>query len=225
MKNYRSSIPKAAHERIVATYITGPQKYKAEYILNGEIVGIRYFEKNGDLMSDTPMKNGLAHGTQFFFLEGKLDFSEHFENGLAHGTAKQWSEEGEIIGTYSMKHGTGLDLWRHKSFLDEGTYFLLEARYLKDGMFHGFEWWLNEDQTSVHEECHYWRDQKHGIERVWNGEGKLKRGYPKYWIKNKQVTKRQYLKECANDASLPCFNEKDNLPRRKFPKEVAIHWK
>jgi hypothetical protein len=68
-------------------------------------------------------------------------------------------------------------------------------------------------------------DKKHGIERVWNSEGHLKRGYPKYWVNDKQVTKRQYLKECAKDASLPCFREKDNLPVRKFPKDVAIHCK
>lgn len=223
MKNYRSSIPKAAQERVIATYLKSPQKYKTEYVLNGKVVGVRFFEENGNLMSETPLKNGLTHGTQYFFLDGKLDFSEHFHNGLAHGTAKQWSEDGKLIGTYTMRHGTGLDLWRCKRNWGNGSVFLSEARYFKDGHIHGFEWWINEDQKSVNHERHFSEDRYHGIERVWNGEGRLKRGYPKYWIKGRQVTKRQYIKECAKDSFLPQFREKDNLPRRKFPKDVAIH--
>ncbi len=225
MKNYRSSIPKAAQERVVATHVTGPQKHRAEYILDGKTVGVRYFEENGDLISETPLRNGLAHGTQYFFIDGKLDWSERYHKGLAHGTARQWSEEGELIGTYTMKHGTGLDLWRCKRNWGHGPVQLSEARYLKDGMFHGFEWWLNDDLKGVHHETHFWMDQKHGIERVWNSEGRLKRGYPKYWIKDKQVAKRQYLRECAKDAILPRFYQEDNLPQRKFPAEVAIHCK
>lgn len=223
MKNYRSFIPRAAQERIVATYVTGPQKYKAEYILNDEIVGVRYFKENGDLMSETPLKNGLIHGIQYLFDQGWLEFSEPYHKGLAHGTAKQWSEEGDLIGTYTMRHGTGLDLWRCKRNWGNGSLFLAEARYFKDGHIHGFEWWINEDQKSVNHERHFSEDQYHGIERVWNSEGRLTRGYPKYWIKGRQVTKRQYIKECARDSFLPQFREKDNLPRRRFPKEVAIH--
>ncbi len=193
--------------------------------MNGEIVGVRYFEESGELISETPIKNGLRHGTQYFFDQGRLNFCEHFHKGLAHGTAKQWSETGELIGTYTMKHGTGLDLWRCKRNWGHGPVQLSEARYLKDGMFHGFEWWLNDDLKSVHHETHFWKDQKHGIERVWNSEGRLKRGYPKYWARDNQVTKRQYSKECSKDAGLPRFCEKDNLPARKFPEEVAIHCK
>jgi antitoxin component YwqK of YwqJK toxin-antitoxin module len=225
MENYRSSIPKTAQERIVATYVTGPQKYKAEYILNGEVVGVRYFEENGNLMSETPIKNGLTHGIQYLFDEGCLEFSETYQNGLAHGTAKQWSPDGELIGTYTMKHGTGLDLWRCKNNWGNGSIYLSEARYFKDGHFQGFEWWINEDQKTVNHERHFCQDQVHGIERFWNAEGRLRRGYPKYWVNNKQVTKRAYIKECANDMSLPRFNEEDNLPQRKFPDEVAIHCK
>jgi hypothetical protein len=223
MKNYRSSIPKAAQEQVVATYATGPQKYKAIYTMNGEIVGFRYFEITGELMSETPLKNGLTHGTQYFFDCGRLDFSEHYNKGLAHGTAKQWAKSGELMGTYTMRHGTGLDLWRCKRNWGKGPVQLSEARYLRGGMFHGFEWWLNDDRKSVDHERHFWMDQQHGIERVWNSEGRLKRGYPKYWVKDKQVRKRKYISECAQDTFLPRFSEKDNLPQRKFPKEVAIH--
>jgi hypothetical protein len=152
-----------------------------------------------------------------------VEFSEPYSNGLAHGTARQWSDDGELIGTYSVRHGTGLDLWRCKDSWGTGKIYLSEARYLKDGMFHGFEWWLNEDQRSVDHEHHFWKDQKHGIERVWNAEGRLKRGYPKYWFKDQQVAKRRYLRECAKDPGLPTYREADNLPKRKLPLEVARH--
>jgi hypothetical protein len=223
MKNYRSSIPKVAQERVVATYLKNPHKYKAEYALKGEIVGVRYFEENGNLMSETPVKNGLTHGTQYFFDQGRVDFSETYYQGLPHGTAKQWSQDGKLIGTYTMRHGTGLDLWRCKRNWGNGSVFLSEARYYLEEHRHGFEWWINEDQKSVNHECHFWMDQKHGIERVWNGEGRLIRGCPKYWVKDKQVAKRVYIRECSRDASLPRFGAKDNLPRRKFPEDVAIH--
>jgi len=38
MKHYRSSIPKAARERVTATFVTSPQKYKVECLLNGKLV-------------------------------------------------------------------------------------------------------------------------------------------------------------------------------------------
>jgi hypothetical protein len=39
MKNYRSSIPKAAQERVVSTHESNGQKKKVEYVLKGEVVG------------------------------------------------------------------------------------------------------------------------------------------------------------------------------------------
>ncbi len=173
MRRYRSSIPKVAKEHILATYIAGPQKYKSEYRLGRKVVGVRYFENSGALQSEVPLKDGKRLGTVYFFEQGAVVWSEPHSNGFAHGTARQWSESGDLIGTYNMKRGTGLDLWRCERIGETGSIYLSEARYLKDGMYHGFEWWLNEDQRSVHNECHFWRDHKHGIERVWNVEGRF----------------------------------------------------
>jgi hypothetical protein len=221
MKHYRSSIPKAAHERVVATFLTGPQKYMTRCTLNGELVGIRFFHKTGDLESERPLKNGRLHGNLYFFdTQGQVISAEPFFNGLAHGVAKQFYDD-RLIGTYTMKHGTGLDLWR---CLDpnEGFPHLSEARYLKDGKWHGFEWvWMG--RNSLHLERHFSSDLQHGIERWWNSSGKMRRGYPRYWREGKQVTTRQYLSACAKDPTLPLFREEDNGPQRKFPPEVAMH--
>jgi hypothetical protein len=62
MKHYRSSIPKAARERVVATHLTGPQKYMARCIRNGKLVGIRFFHETGDVKSERPLKDGKLHG-------------------------------------------------------------------------------------------------------------------------------------------------------------------
>ena len=66
-----------------------------------------------------------------------------------------------------MKRGTGLDLWWQEGY-ESGRAYLAEARYVKDGKWHGFDWWLNEDQKSVWQERHFQSDQQHGIERSWN---------------------------------------------------------
>ena len=89
MKHYRSSIPKEAKERVLATHRTGPQKFKAEYLLNGEIVGVRQFDENGLLAFERPMKNGNTHGTLYDIDDGVVTFAEPYRNGVVHGTAKQ----------------------------------------------------------------------------------------------------------------------------------------
>jgi hypothetical protein len=219
MKHYRSSIPKAAKKkRVRSTPGTGLEKY--EYLLDGDVVGVRYFDQNGQLELERPMRDGVFHGTLYSFDNGVVISAEPYRNGVADGTAKQWSYDGELIGTYKMKHGTGVDLWRCKKNWGNKRVFLAEARFLKDGKWHGFEWWLNEDQKSVHDEQHFWENLQHGVQRSWNSNGRLRRGYPRYWVKGKQVTKREYLRACAKDPNLPTFRESDNRPLRKFPPEV-----
>jgi hypothetical protein len=220
MKHYRSSIPKGAKECVLATHLKGPEKYKAEYRFNEKVVGVRWFDQSGQLELECPVKNGADHGMLYYCDQGVVTFAEPYRNGLAHGTAKQWSYDGGLIGTYVMRYGTGLDLWRCKKTWGNKRTYLAEARFIKDGKWHGFEWWLNEDQKSVHDENHFWENLQHGIQRRWNSKNRLRRGYPRYWVNNKQVTKREYLRAGAKDPSLPVYRESDNQPRRKFPPEV-----
>ena len=220
MKHYRSSIPKEAKEHVLATRLAGPQKFKAEYIIDGKVVGIRQFDENGLLEFECPLKNGVTHGTLYDITDGVVTFAERYSNGMAHGIAKQWAPDGVLIGTYTMRHGTGLDLWRAKDNWGHGRVYLSEARYVKEGKWHGYEWWLNEDQKSVHSEHHFWENLQHGIQRSWNSKGRLQRGYPRYWVRNLRVSKRKYISECAKDSNLPPYRGKDNLPTRRFPAEI-----
>ena len=223
MKHYRSSIPRGVKERgVKKTAVSWPMR-TVDCLLNGKVVGRRVYDKDGRLQYEVPLKEGKTHGIIYTFHDESVDSREPFRNGLAHGTAKQWAVDGELIGTYTMKNGTGLDLWRCKNNWGTGRVYLAEARYIKRGMWHGFEWWLDESQKRVESERHFWDNDPHGIEREWSSKYRLKRGFPRYWIHGKRVTKRQYLRAALTDSTLPLFREKDNRPQREFPEEVRIH--
>ena len=224
MKHYRSSIPKEARERVVAMSPVSRRRQKVECTLNGKVVGVRTFHVTGELEDEFPLRNGVTHGIVYRSVTpGKLLSAEPYSNGLAHGTARQWSDDGKLIGTYTMKRGTGIDLWRQVN--EAGQVYLSEARYYRDGKLDGFEWWLNRDQKNVHEESHFRGDRRHGIFRQWNLQGRLRRGYPQYFVNGERVTKRRYVRECAKDPTLPPFREEDNRPQRIFPRDLAIKQK
>lgn len=218
---YRSSIPDNAEERIIETYEDG-SKAHAEYWLDGQRVGVRYFFESGELSSEVGLRDGRYHGVDYRWdVPGILISAIPYENGHEHGTAHQWGHDGTYLGSYTMEHGTGIDLWR--SECKGGSPTLSEVRYYRDGQRHGFEWWINGDQCSVYEEGHYVNGQPHGILRHWNQHGRLRRGYPQYYVQGKRVTKRQYLRAGQLDPSLPHFSPEDNLPTRTFPPEIAQH--
>lgn len=215
--NYKSSIPQTARERVVEKYPSG-KKRRAEYRLQGMVVGVRCFYETGEFESETPLKSGKRHGTAYYWYEpGCLDFAEPFVDGVAHGTAKQWSRDGKLMGTYKMKHGTGLDLWWCEN--EDGSVVLSEVHYLKNG----FQWFINEDQKRIDSESHYNGKGLHGICRRWNAQNRLCRGYPQYYVNHKKVTKRQYMSACRDDLTLPPFRVEDNAPSRVFPPEIAKH--
>jgi antitoxin component YwqK of YwqJK toxin-antitoxin module len=225
MKNYRSSIPKAAQERVASNYISTRKIQRLDLVLDDKIVGVRGFDENGAMNTEVSWRDGKRHGNMYHFecdpdQEPRVTFVETYRHGLAHGVARQWSDYGgKPIGTYTMKQGTGIDFWRIETYSGKSVR-LHEVRYIKAGNWHGFEWWLEEDQKSVHQEAHFWENLQHGIRREWNGEGKLRRGFPQYWVNNERVTKRQYVRACAKDPNLPPFRAIDNLPQRIFPPEV-----
>lgn len=217
---YRSSIPAIARERVVEEWPNGIKK-RAEYFVKGRMVGIRGFFENGELEFDWPRRKGRPHGRQYFWIApGKLGSVEPYENGLAHGVAKQWSANGKLIGIYRMRHGTGIDLWRRER--DDGSVFLSEVLYLRKGLPAGFQWGINEDQETVHLERHYnGKGELHGISREWNRTGRLRRGFPKYYLNNQAVSKQRYLLACKNDSSLPRLRREDDQPKRAFPREIV----
>jgi antitoxin component YwqK of YwqJK toxin-antitoxin module len=219
LSEYRSSIPAAATEQVIETYDDGRPK-RCEYLIDGAAVGVRFFHEGGQPMFEYGLKDGLPHGMQYRWdIPGVLLSAEPYVDGLPHGTAMQWSDDGQLVGSYTMVRGTGIDLWW--GGCDERA--LSEARYIESGQRHGFEWWIHPNQRQVTEELHCWHGQPHGIERQWNEQGRLRRGYPRYYVDGERVSKRRYLRACAARPELPPFREQDQRPERDFPPQVARH--
>ena len=233
MRRQKSDIPAGVKERVVRPYKEKRSEAKnkwigassliqleiRECILRGEVVGQRAYDAEGRLSIETALKNGKKHGREFNWNDdGSLLSVEPYFDGSVHGTAKQYDHCGRVVGTYKMVHGTCYDVWRNQ--ISDGPVYVSEIYSNLNGSLHGFVWWLNQDQKSVHEEKHWHEGLLHGIEREWTFEGKLRRGYPKYWVLNKAVTKRQYLAAARKDPTLPPFRRKDNSPKREFPPEI-----
>lgn len=238
MRRPKSDIPPGAVEQIVSEaqeIIMEPESEeesgkitypaRAECRWQGELVGYRFYLKDGTLLVETPLKDGQKHGREYRWSwpDGKkLESVEPYVAGKLHGTAKQYSpQSGKVIGRYTFVHGTGFDIWRSWcGDRADGQYAIAEIHSYQNGFHQGYDWWLNADQQSVWDESHWHADQKHGIERCWNQVGKLSRGYPKYWLHGEPVTKRQYIRAAQTDQTLPPFCEQDNLPQRSFPPSI-----
>jgi hypothetical protein len=217
---YRSSIPARAKERVTRRHPDGT-KVEAEYVLRRSLVGNRQWDENGLLEHEVSLRSGRKHGVEYWWTSGRLTSAEPWVNGVLHGTAKQWMSDGRLLGTYTMRHGTGIDLWRQER--EDGSRYLSEVLYLKNGRQHGFQWFIDEDQRTVYIERHWLGGRLHGVWREWNSRGRFRRGYPKYFVAGKQVAKRRYIKASAADPTLPPFRKEDNKPARTFPREIAHH--
>lgn len=226
MKRLKSDIPPGVVEQLASEYRReelqqGMRVYyrTVNCIHNGQVVGRRSYTPDGSLVMETPLKDGQKHGREFTWSEdGRLLLVEPYMKGKIHGTAKQYGKHGKPIGTYRLIHGTGFDIWRFEHF--DGRVTISEIHSLRDGLPHGYEWWFTDDGVTLWHERHWHAGTYQGIERMWNSQGKLKRGYPKYWIKGQAVPKRKYLQAAKLDETLPVFREQDNSPKRTFPAEI-----
>jgi hypothetical protein len=222
MRRFKSDIPPNVVEQTTREFrrVGGAIYYRlTDCLLNNEVVGQRAYDENGQLVTETPLKNGRKHGREYQWHEdGWLMLVEPYVDGKVHGTAKQFGRDGSIIGTYKLRHGTGYDIWRVEN--EDGATNISEIHTLVDGLPHGYEWWLRSKPHILSHEIHWHDGEYHGIERQWNLANKLRRGFPCYWINGDRVTKRKYLREAKKDLSLPPFRLKDNSPRRRFPLEI-----
>src|SRR5215211_7105049 len=142
MRNLKSSIPQAVIEKPVRENRQGGAfgYFRVTHcLLNGILVGQRVYSQQGVMILETPMKDGLKHGSEFTWDDaGTLLLIEPYVNGKIHGTARQYRRQGNVIGTYTLTHGTGFDIWRQEK--EDGTNFVSEIHRLQDGNPHGYEW-------------------------------------------------------------------------------------
>jgi len=218
MKPVKSDIP----PNVIETSIGG-DKFTNHQVVNcfmgTNLVGQRVYNSHGVLVIETPIKDGLKHGREITWDDSrKLISIEPYVNGKIHGIAKQFGQNGKVLGTYKMFHGTGYDIWRQEN--EDKEVFVAEIHGLKDGLPHGYEWWFASAKQDLFRERHWQNGSLHGVERIWNKAGKLKRGYPKFFISNQVVSKQKYIKATFIDSSLPAFCEKDNSTYRNLPLEL-----
>ncbi|MBB6050695.1 toxin-antitoxin system YwqK family antitoxin [Armatimonas rosea] len=191
---------------------------RAEYYIEDELVGIRLWHPSGLPANEYAFQNGNKHGWQYFWnTKGNLISAQPYERGLQHGTAYQWANEGRLLGTYTMEQGSGFDLWWSED--EDGNTSLAEAYNFVSGQLHGYEWQFSNGQLRA--EKHWYQDQLHGIERLWDQKGKLARGFSRYWLHGERVGKPLYLHAIAQDNTLPSLLPEADNPDRTFPREIA----
>lgn len=219
----RSDIPQDVIEKPVHKRKETGSRHEYRIVdcyFKGHLVGQRVYDHAGIVVLETPMKNGLKHGREITRNEdGTLLLIEPYAAGKIHGTAKQYGCNGKVIGTYTMVHGTGLDIWRQEN--GDNTISISEVLGLQDGLPNGYEWRFVSAQQDLWHERHWHRGKLHGIERIWNSKGRLRRGYPKFYIADEVVSRRKYIKMTFKDKTLPAFREEDDAPYRKWPSEVS----
>jgi antitoxin component YwqK of YwqJK toxin-antitoxin module len=212
--SHPTPIPAEAHEVVRQTWDNGTKKM-AEYFLDGQLVGVRSWNEADQLDMEYGIRDNQRHGLfRTWYDNGQLEEVTCYEHGKEHGTTEQYDATGNLIGTYTMVHGTGLDLW----FVEPGV--LAEERHYQDGERHGYERWWRRDNRTIGQEGHFWQGIEHGIFREWNQAERLRRGYPRYFVAGRQVSKRQYERACRRDPTLRPFRAEENSPARQLPEEV-----
>lgn len=220
-KSYRTSIPRNAVEVVDARYDSGAKK-SSSYFMGGEKVGCREWDEEGSLDWEFALRDGVRHGNCYrFYPDGQVLEFEHYRNGREHGTGKQWTEDGRLLVTWTLKNGTGLDLW-----CDTRTETLAEEMYWPPEGKLGYVRQWNPDEKTVWQEFYLLGGKGyHGVWREWNEKGRMRRGLPQFYIEDKRVTKQQYLKACEADRSLPRYRPLDDGPQRKLPKKYVAQRK
>lgn len=214
MTDLLTPIPAQAHEVILDTWETGAKK-TAEYLLDAQRVGYRSWDEMGQCNMEYGLRDDRMHGLfRTWHENGQLCELAWYDYGKEHGTMRQYDANGTLIGTYTMVHGTGIDLW----FAQPGV--ITEERHLQDGARHGYERWWTGDNKTISEESHFWQGIEHGIFRQWNEAGRLRRGYPRYFVAGQRVSRRQYARACRHDPTLPRISADENRPTRQLSDEV-----
>lgn len=219
MKSVKSGLPRDVIEKPVGEEGKPHADRIVECFVGGNLVGRRIYNYAGILIMETPMKAGLKQGREITWRDdGSLLLIEPYVKGKVHGTARQYGHDGKVIGTYTMIHGTGFDIWRQEN--EDDTVFVSEIHRIRDGVPHGYEWGFASSRMDIWYERHWNMGKLHGIERLWNSKGRLRPGYPKFYAADEPVTRQKYIKLTLTDTTLPVFRESDNLPHREMPAEV-----
>ena len=206
-------LPRGAREHVLARYPSGA-KQRSEYRRGDEVVAEMLWEEDGSPSWGWRLRGGKRHGDEVeWWPNGQVSFTQPWVDGVLHGMARHYDDEGRLLLETRFVEGTGVDLWcdLYNRTLSEETWF--EAGRLRER-----RWW-NPDGRTVHMEEQYTDGAEHGIFRQWNEHGRLRRGFPKYFVRGERVDRRTYERRARRDPTLPRRRAEDDDPRRKLPAE------
>jgi hypothetical protein len=207
-------IPSNALE-LVTRFDDAGKKLESEFWLRGRRVGRAAWYESGHLAVAVGLRRGIAVGPHVEYHDapgGPVSYAEPYVDGKVHGLAKQFDADGRLILVSPFVRGTGTDYW-----CDE-TGQLAEEHPVVRGKLSGRERWWNPDGKSVFAETQYRDGVRHGVAREWLG-GKLRPGFPKFFVAGKERSKRQYLEAAKANASIPLYRPEENNCRRRLPEE------
>lgn len=217
-RRYKSPIPANAREVVDKSYQDGA-KEQSSFFLGKNLVGRRIWWDDGrTAYLEYGIKDGEKHGYELtFYQDGLLSSAEPYRNGKMHGKAAQFARDGSTLICYVMKNGVGLDLWCDEDGnLSEELYWPRENEL-------GFKRLWNEGNTSVRLEESWLADFGwHGILRKWNGNGRLCRGFPQFYVRGQRLTKRRYLLLWKSDKAIPPYLPEHDQPSRMLPQEYLV---
>jgi antitoxin component YwqK of YwqJK toxin-antitoxin module len=68
----------------------------------------RFYYRNGRIHTEIRELDGQLHGPyRTWHFNGQMAEELHYHHGLLHGTSRYWDEKGRLLGSFTMKHGTG----------------------------------------------------------------------------------------------------------------------
>jgi len=217
-KAYKTWIPVDAVETVTERYPDGTKK-EASYFVGDEEVGYRMLDEQGTLDYESS-RSGIHRGSYYrFHPNGQLLEIQPYHKDTMHGIGKQWAEDGELLVTWKLVRGVGLDLW-----CDTWSKTLSEERYWSDEGKVGYKRQWNEDEATIWQEYFVLQGTGyHGVWREWNAKGRLRRGFPRYFVSDGKVTRRQYLRACKSDPTLRPYRPEDDDPNRELPTAYLAH--
>jgi antitoxin component YwqK of YwqJK toxin-antitoxin module len=186
----------------------------SEFWFRGKLAGRAFWDPDGALCLAYGLRDGAVVGFQLEYHAGGIIYAEPFRNGVVHGLAKQFDTAGRLLLVSPFKHGTGTDFW-----CDERGR-LAEEHPLVAGKPSGTERWWCDDQKSVYSETEWLNGDWHGATRHWTN-GRLDRGFPKFYVSGERVSKRAYVKMARRDPSLPTYRQEADSPARTLPKRFV----
>jgi hypothetical protein len=69
----------------------------------------RSFHRNGMLREETSFLGRQTHGPRrTWHPNGRIASEEFYEHDLLHGLCRQWNRRGGLLGSFAMRHGTGI---------------------------------------------------------------------------------------------------------------------